>query len=626
VDVVRAALSGALIAGAALLFASLAPLSSGRSRALQVLAVVASIAFLWLFRRVFSRPHVAMWMEEQAPEMRWALATLVEALATPLAPLLDARVRTARFRRPLAVAVLRLAGVPLVIFLFAQFVARPRLERSSAMHAREDLAAARATAGTRAFSAVVTPPRYTRLTPETLDDPRTVAAFAGSDLLFRGRWSGHATMPTRPTVTRLRDSDGTERLVALEPRVDSAPLVVLTLPPRDSVFASAKGVVQLSASARDDLGVVAAWFEMIVSSGSGESFKSRSTVFGRILAQGARSIVIGSAIRLDTLGLAPGDVVHVRALARDANPASVDPGSSETRALRIYRASDDDSVAVEGVPAPEITSSELSQRMLITLAERLVARQRATAREAFVTGSGAIAADQAKLRKRVGDMIYMRLTGESPSETLVPPEGETPSEALLRAASEATGTGAGEALEEAEGEDSPIVSVNRPLLTAYNEMWDAERRLGVGEPAAALPHMRAALASIEAARAAERLYLRGKAPRVALDIARIRLTGKKDGIDPSSRTPGPSDSASVARRRRFASAIAMLADARAAMDSLTLLRVDALADNAALAAALRDAIDALDAGRDALPALRRARSALEGTPERGANLRWSGAW
>src|SRR4030095_7769306 len=107
-----------------------------------------------------------------------------------------------------------------------------------------------------------------------------------------------------------------------------------------------------------------------------------------------------------------------------------------------------------------------------------------------------------------------------------------------------------------------------------NAMWDAERRLGIGEPREALPHMRAALAAIQKARAAERLYLRGPPPRIVLDIPRIRLSGKKDGIDPGARSPRASEvAAALSRQARFRLALELLAGGgeAAAVDSLTLL-------------------------------------------------------
>ena len=64
-----------------------------------------------------------------------------------------------------------------------------------------------------------------------------------------------------------------------------------------------------------------------------------------------------ATLGLDQLGLKPGDMVHLRAVARDGNDVS-GPGldASETRVLRVARAGEYDSVAVEGARRPRRTS------------------------------------------------------------------------------------------------------------------------------------------------------------------------------------------------------------------------------------------------------------------------------
>jgi hypothetical protein len=229
----------------------------------------------------------------------------------------------------------------------------------------------------------------------------------------------------------------------------------------------------------------------------------------------------------------------------------------------------------------------------------------------------------------VGQLIFTRLTGEEHEDEAAAALADTvsPAEALLRAASAATGADVANPLEHEE-EGGPVIGVNRPLLEAFNAMWEAERRLGIGEPRAALPHMRAALAAIQKARAAERIYLRGRPPKIVLDINRIRLQGKQDGIDPTRRAPGPSAVApALAHRARFHAALELLSrDPAAAVDSLVLVRVDALAELPRLAAALDAAIADLRSGRDATAALRVAWRALVGEPSSGRASRWSGAW
>jgi hypothetical protein len=339
----------------------------------------------------------------------------------------------------------------------------------------------------------------------------------------------------------------------------------------------------------------------------------------------ARDGQLRASLSLDSLRLQPGDVVHLRAVARDRNPRG-EPGTSETRALRVPRPNETDSLAIEAMPPPEVNRSELSQRMLIILTERLVARIPRIDAATLGTESASIAREQARLRKRVGEIIFTRLTGEEHADedaAAAMDDTLSPGEALLKAASEATNLA-----EEHAHEDSPLLGVNRNLLEAFNAMWDAERRLGISEPRQALPFMRAALDAIQRARAAERLYLRGRAPRVVLDIAKLRLTGKQDGIDPGARSPRASAlQATLARRARFAAAVELLATSpAAAIDSLMLIRVDALGESPALATALANAIEELRAGRDATASIVAAHRAIAGSPKTVPQGRWSGSW
>ena len=110
--------------------------------------------------------------------------------------------------------------------------------------------------------------------------------------------------------------------------------------------------------------------------------------------------------------------------------------------------------------------------------------------------------------------------------------------------------------------------------------------------------MRRALAAIQKARQAERLYLRGAPPQVVIDISKSRLKGKDKGASSTRRALTSSDSASHARVGRFAAIIELAArDPRSAIDSLLVLRIDALGDEPAFAAALSDAANAMRRGK-----------------------------
>jgi hypothetical protein len=353
-------------------------------------------------------------------------------------------------------------------------------------------------------------------------------------------------------------------------------------------------------------------------------------VLARRAHGGARHAILEITLPIDSLRLVPGDVVHVRLVARDRNPArDAGAGASETRVVRIAQLGEYDSVAVEGAPPPEADTSALSQRMLILLTEALVRREPRLARDTIVRESRAIGTDQARLRRRVGEIIFSRLTGEEGAEHSHEEEerrGAMTAEELLRAAEEATAHGAGEPLDFAEGE-SPVVAINRPLLEAYNAMWAATGELNIGAPRRALPHMRAALAAIERARQAERVYLRGRPATVVVDVNRARLAGKLDSVVPAGRTPLAVDTTSIPARRFARAALLAGLDRQAALDSLLLLRVELIDTSPASAAALGDVVAALRGGGDVAAALARARPVVAG-PARTQEAMgpWSGMW
>jgi hypothetical protein len=441
-----------------------------------------------------------------------------------------------------------------------------------------------------------------------------------------GGWRAALTSGAARALVQVQRVGGDARLVALEPLVDSAPTVVLREPARDTVLRIARGRLELLADVQEDLAIAAATFEYIVSSGEGERFTFKSGTLGALSTPGGRRATLRTTLSLDSLALAPGDVVHLRVVARDRNVVSgPGVGTSESRTIRIARADEYDSVAVDQAPPPEVDKSILSQRMLITVTEALVRRMRTIERSAVTAESRRIGRDQARLRKQVSDIIFARLgdgaegagehfhgDGHGHAESEGVGAGPLTPEALLRAAEKATQISGSPT--DFEHDETPVVAINRPMLEAYNAMWEAGRALEGGEPVRALPPMYRALAAIQRARAAERLYLRGAPPRVVVDLARVRLQGKDKGT-PLARIPrSATDSARGPLLERFSRALDALGapdGASAGIDSLIVLRL-AVADRLPVAArALEGAIGALRESRDATEALRRARRALD---------------
>jgi hypothetical protein len=595
------------------------------------------------------------------PSLQYALVTSLETNAQPAAPLLAREVARHRWESvvlPRAFGRATLPPLAAIAVATAMLLALPRgvVARVRNPHvgdAVERPVIDRSPGASRLAPLVarVVPPAYAGLGTTSVDEPHTIDALVGSRIELEGRgegqgitatigsaqlaaatrgarWQLSLIMPPAPSALRLRDREF-DRLIVLDARPDSTPVVTMLAPARDTILRTASGRIAIRGDARDALGLASTWLEYIVSSGQGESFRFRSGVLARRTQDGARQTTIETTVLIDSLRLAPGDVVHMRLVARDRNPArDAGTGASETRVVRIARLGEYDSVAVEGAPPPDADTSAISQRMLILLTEALVRREPRLSRDTVVRESRAIADDQARLRRRVGEIIFSRLTGEEGAEHSHEEEqqrGEMTAEELLRAAEEATEHGAGEVLDFGGGE-SPVVAINRPLLEAYNAMWAAGSELNVAAPRRALPHMYAALAAIERARQAERVYLRGRPAVVVVDVNRARLAGKRDSLPPAMRVPATPRTSAIPAQR-FAQATGLIAtDRQAAIDSLMLLRIDVL-DSPASAAALGEVVESLRQGRDPGGPLTRARAVLAGPPRGDSSMRtWGGVW
>jgi hypothetical protein len=114
-----------------------------------------------------------------------------------------------------------------------------------------------------------------------------------------------------------------------------------------------------------------------------------------------------------------------------------------------------------------------------------------------------------------------------------------------------------------------------------------------------------------------------------VDLAKVRLAGDIDSANAVVRVPRARLSGSAAgRAARLDAALKMLrVDPAAAVDSLALLRVDALSEAPRLAAELAVAMDSLRAGKDATTPLARARRAAAGAPVVSEHAsEWGGAW
>lgn len=593
--------------------------------------------FLWRGRHLVSSQRVALWIEERIPELQYSLVTAISEKRSPFTDGMErivegqevGRVTTTALRKRLLpalgaalAAALLLYVSPSAAFGGGSFFPRLGAPRSTAA----------VPVGSRLenLSVRVTPPAYTGQRATVLDDPSSVAAIVGSRIVVRGDgsaagvtgsaneiplgvvatadgWSLSLAMPSKPAALTLKDRSY-DRIIVLDPRADNPPKVVLTQPARDTTLRAARLVIQLDAAASDDIGLNGGYFEYLISTGSGEVFKARTITTPIVSFGGSRTGTLRATLDLASLKLNEGDVVSIRAITQDRNTLS-GPGlaTSDTRTFRIARADEYDSVAVDPAGPLPVDSSAISQRMLIQMTEKLVSEQKKITRQELVRRSGEIGDLEDRIKKRVHEILYEIEAGAEEHEE----EESTPPDPT-----------------ELHAEEQVRATQNPDLFQAYQELWAAVRDLQIAEPEPALPHMRLALKALDRARLANRFYLRGVPPKVIVDLARVRMTGKEKG-SANTRTPrSPADSARVRLERRFSSAIELIpVNSANAIRELTMLQVEGLSTSPAFAAAVGEAIDAFRKGRDGTLPLLRARRALSGNPSGTPGLpAWSGGW
>ncbi|MEO7218690.1 MAG: hypothetical protein ABI026_10900 [Gemmatimonadaceae bacterium] len=596
-----------------------------------VLAIVVGFWILWRGRYVLSKRRVALWMEERAPSLNYALVTASDPLATGDISLLQAEIDRSNFDisvRPAVLTPVIYAGVALSVmagaFAAALTFASTHSKATPTSSAPPDGLSADAPNRLLHVTARISPPPYAHAGATTLDDPSTITGLVGGVVTITGsgrpggidatvsgasakvvesgqNWRLIFVMPQKATIVALRDRRY-DRVMAVIPVSDQPPSVVLIQPTRDTVWRRVpSGSISFIARADDDVGLANGHIEYTVTTGTGEIFKSRTSSAGATLFKGNRSGRLSTSLMFAQLGLTEGAILSVRAVVSDNN-ALTGPAisTSDTRTFRVARSDEYDSLAVEAAPPPPEQRSLLTQRMLIVSAESLFKKRQALAAREYIKSAGRIGADQADLRKKVYNILYEQ--------------------------DEAGGEGG------VEGDDeelNPQLVINRDLKQAYDAMWDAERSLNIGEINIALPFMTAAAHALDRARLANRLYLRGRPPRLVVDIGKVRLTGKDRGVSNRSTVQRQrSDTATMRLNRSLDAALTIArTDPAHFVDALIRLRAESSSTNSSFSSSIGDAVDSLRAGKAATEPLTRARRALFGRPQRGnPALPWSGSW
>jgi hypothetical protein len=621
----HAAAAFALVLVTAALVDAAAPASLPLRRAVLPLAsaaaVLAAAIRLWRGRGARRLTGVALFIEEQVPRLHYALVTAVEPAGPRDPALLDHAVERswspAALRTPIRRALLPPFLLGLVLGGVLLLLPGGALTRMVSPRAGDALLASRGLTPPASrlspLVAVVIPPAYAGLPTETQDEPLSVRALVGSEIQLRGRgallpapeslrvetpagavaprmvadtWTVALSMPALAQVVRLTDR-ASSRLLTLEPVVDAPPAVVLRSPERDSTYGQPRGTIAVDALASDDIGVGRLWIELMLTTGGGERFSTTTRTLAAVSPPAGRAGSASVTIRLDTMRLGPGDVLNLRAVARDRNTVTgPGEGSSETRTIRIHDPSLANAIPIVPASVATLDTTVLSQRMLIIRAETLLVRRRRMPPDSFRIQSLRLGERQLMLYDRVQALIL-----ELETATDVGFVGETEESRLLRVA--------GVAMRRAE---------------------DELRKIRVAE---AIPEMYRALDALDKGRTSRRIYLRGMLPRIVVDLDQVRLKGT-DSAAAGSRPARPPRA--DPRRALLTRLHHLMTEPRfaALADSLTMLRAAALTAAPDAAPSLARALEAIRAGTDPAPALRAARRALDRATEPGALSPWRG--
>lgn len=607
---------------AAMLISLLLPFTPGFQAAVLPAAVVLGAAaasfVLWRRRFVWSVPRVALWVEERAPELRYALMTAIDPrytvqLGERLAPIV-AKANPGSFVKRAAWRSLLPAGAVLLL-TGATFAAMPADWRTAAVGAGAGTATAPGEEMPNRLEVLrgtVIPPAYARrsgLQIEEFDDPTAIAGLAGSRVELHGLgipdgieiilgevalepapdggdgWQSQFVMPDSAVALELRDREY-RRLVVIAPQTDEAPSVELLLPLRDTTVRVIRGDISLHARMSDDVGLGGAFFESIVTMGQDEGHITfRRDTLERRSFSGARSGEFSMTVPLADFRLEEGNMLSLRAVTFDNNTLS-GPSytTSETRVLRVATSSEYDSLAIEGAPPPNDTLF-LTLRYIIQLTEEIHAEKDRMDRDLFVDSAQTIGLQLRRVIRTV-EQMQVEWTMEG------------------------------------------VFDPNPLLAEAHEALWEGARALYIAETGEALPPLWAALRLLEEFALAERYYFRGQPPELLVNLGRVRLQGHDTGYA-APRVPRPvSGELRQEMLQRYARSMQFLEPAPdSALNTLMLMQVDALREYPDLAARLGEAIDAIRDGEDASAPLADVRRYLEGeTIVRRTLTPWSAMW
>lgn len=386
--------------------------------------------------------------------------------------------------QPLGVAAAIVIGCVLLVGIGSELPLTP------SRVGRGDTATENAAATMRVL---VTPPAYTKRTAETYANPVQVTALAGSRIRIESEsrvlreWTATAS---ESLALRVRD-DAPSSFLSVVVVPDVSPSVGIVEPGRDTAFTTPSATLEIGVESSDDLGLVSLALRYTKASGGGENVSfTDGEVPLTVERVSDRRWRARARWSLDGLGLAEGDVLVYRAIARDANPSG-SPVESDAFLVEIGRTAE---IAGAGFALPtEERKYAISQQMVIYKTEQLLA-------------SGETSLEQSRLIGMEQRMVRAEVVFLSGGEIQDEVEEAEHSHELAEGRLENQG--------------------RADMVRAINFMSRAEAQLNDGNPAGALPLERQALASLERALDRRRYFLRTLPDRSRIDMTR-RLTAER---------------------------------------------------------------------------------------------------
>ena len=299
---------------------------------------------------------------------------------------------------------------------------------------------------------------------------------------------------------RFEAGSGPPVVLQLMARADQPPEVVLESPEVDRTVTRAPGAFPVRAVARDDVGVDGLVLRWTLAQGRGEEMRFRNGTLPARPTVSAEGTAASAVLDPGALGMRAGDSLVLWAEATDGN--AVDGpglGRSASRLLRWETRLPELAQGGKGPPLP--AKGPLTERELLRRAEALV--QGGLEASVRRRRHSNWAQEQRTLRESFGFFVQTD-TGDALQLDVDDPE---------------------------HAEDGQM-AVRRRLAEAVSAMWEAEGALAMGDARSALRPMRAAVAALDAAFAAEKKVLAaGRPPDKPVDESR-RFRGKQEGLRP----------------------------------------------------------------------------------------------